>query len=274
MRLALLALSVAAGARALSVGQSVAGAGVAGFLGWAFQGVGPSAEAKAAVAKSPPSKSSRINGLLFGGEPKVALYCGAKVRRESYAPLAQAVAAKLGGDAGVLVLQSPFNVYAFKPTKVAKVLEAYPSVTCVAGHSIGGLWAMEFCRDLHERGAWPAAGLDFFYMGVHGKGISLAPFRGLPFGSVGWSCASEDCTMQRAAEGDVPAYVARTKEELPDGGVVYEIAGGNHEQYGSYGSPGPAQGLAYKGLPATISAEEQCEAVAAAIAATAAREAQ
>ena len=79
--------------------------------------------------------------------------------------------------------------------------------------------------------------------------------------------------MQRAAEGDVPAYVARTKEELPDGCVVYEIAGGNHEQYGSYGSPGPAQGLAYKDLPATISAEEQCEVVAAAIAATAAREA-
>ena len=60
---------------------------------------------------------------------------------------------------------------------------------------------------------WPASGLSFFYMGVHGKGVSLAPFKELPFRNVGWSCASEDCTMLRAAEGDVPAYVARVRDE-------------------------------------------------------------
>ena len=70
---------------------------------------------------------------------------------------------------------------------------------------------------------------------------------------------------------DVPGYVARNAAELPEGGRAYEIAGGNHEQYGSYGSPGLAQGLAYKDLPATISAEAQCELLAAAIADTASR---
>ena len=34
-------------------------------------------------------------------------------------------------------------------------------------------------------------------------------------------------------------------------------AGGNHGQYGSYGSPGMAQGLAYTDLPAKISPEAQ-----------------
>ena len=96
-----------------------------------------------------------------------------------------------------------------------------------------------------------------------------APFRDLPFGRVGWSYASNDCTMRRAAQDDLPAYLAQVREELPPQGVVYEIAGGNHEQYGSYGSPGPAQGLAYKDLPASITEREQRALVAAAIAATA-----
>ena len=121
------------------------------------------------------------------------------------------------------------------------MIEAYPSVTCVAGHSIGGLWAVEFCRDLHAAGKWPSDGLDFFYMGVHGKGLSLAPFKDLTFGKVGYAIASEDGSMQRAAEGDVPGWTARTLLELPPSCTVFEIAGGDHQGYGSYGSPGIAQ---------------------------------
>ena len=124
---------------------------------------------------------------------------------------------KVGG--GVLVLQSPqiagLCVYAVKPPPVAKVLEEFPSIACIAGHSIGGLWAAEFCRDMHAAGQWPDAGLAFVHLGVHGKGISLAPFRQLPFRSVGWAYATNDCTMLRAANGDVQAYVERVVEELP-----------------------------------------------------------
>lgn len=145
------------------------------------------------------------------------------------------------------------------------------SVRCVAGHSIGGLWAAEFCQDLEEAAAWPSAGLSLVYMGVHGRGVSLAPFRELPFSTVTWSYASEDVTMQRAAEGDVAAYIARVgQDELPPGATLLEIAGGNHEQYASYGSPGPAQGLAYKDLPAAISGAAQQQLIAAAMAAAAA----
>ena len=179
-------------------------------------------------------------------------------------PLADAVLQKLEAtpDAGVLILQSPGNIYAFKPASVAKVLEQHPTVTCIAGHSIGGLWAAEFCKDLESAGQWPASGLDFFYMGVHGRGVSLKPFKQLPFRKMGWSYASEDVTFQRAAQGDSGAYLARTNAELPNGATIVWIAGGNHENYGAYGSPGPAQGLAYKDNRATIAPELQHEMVA------------
>ena len=48
------------------------------------------------------------------------------------------------------------------------------------------------CRDLHEADAWPSKGLDFFYIGVHGKSISLEQFGAVPFHKVGWPWASED----------------------------------------------------------------------------------
>ena len=103
-----------------------------GVLLWALQGVGPSEEAKAAMENAQVREVKELNALLFGSNtPTVAIYCGAKVRRESYAPLALAVIKELqkirpGSAYGVLVLQSPFNVYAIKPSTVAAVLEKYP----------------------------------------------------------------------------------------------------------------------------------------------------
>jgi len=271
---AVLIVSAARPSTCFSVGGGLTGAGITAFLGWAFQGVGPSQAAKATIQQGfEPETVQSLNALLFGGpEPVLALFCGAKIRRESYAPLAQDFLEQLGRpEAGVLILQSPFNIYAFKPSSVTKVLNEYPSVECVAGHSIGGLWAAEFCRDLHAAGDWPSGDLSFFHMGVHGKGVSLKPFKELPFRRVGWSYASEDCTLLRAAGGAqaVAAYVEGVRDELPtDRATVYEIPGGNHEQYGSYGSPGFAQGLAYESNPATISEEEQRSIVASALVAT------
>ena len=267
-----------AGPRRAVARQAVAEAagvvGVGGFLAWAFQGVGPSDEAAASIAANPPQEIQELNGLLFGDVPKVALYCGAKIRPESYAPLARRVADEVGG--GVLVLQSPFNVYAFKPATVEKVLSVYPSITCVAGHSIGGLWAAEFCRDLKK---WPANGLSFFFMGVHGSMLDFSQFKALPFSRVGWSVATEDVTMQRCVDDDecdtssseaiADAYIERTRDQFPSSAKLYRIDGGNHEQYGYYGSPSYDKGLAYKDLVAKISAEEQCALVAAALADTA-----
>ena len=261
------------------LGGGLAAAGFGGFLGWAFQGVGPTPGALTILETLPSATIGDLNALQIGsGSPTVAVYCGAKVRPESYAPLAGEILEALNeaegqgeAEGSVLLLQSPFNMYCFKPATVAEVLAAYPSVTCVVGHSIGGLWAAEYCRDLQDDGGWPERGLDFFYMGVHGKSLSLEPFKRLPFRKVAWSYASEDVTLRNAAAGDSAGYLERVKGELPAGAAVVAIEGGNHEQYGSYGSPGYAQGLAYEDLPAKISERDQRTAVAAAIAATAAR---
>jgi len=60
---------------------------VAGFLGWAFQGVGPSPEASAVVERARPADVPKLNGLLFGGSsPKVVIYCGARATRHSRRP--------------------------------------------------------------------------------------------------------------------------------------------------------------------------------------------
>ena len=74
--------------------------------------------------------------------------------------------------------------------------------------------------------------------------------------------------MQNAAGGadGVEEYISKVRGELPPGAAMIEISGGNHEQYGSYGSPGYVQGLAYKDLPAKISEEEQRRVIAQAIA--------
>mmetsp|Transcript_13649 Transcript_13649/g.42204 ORF Transcript_13649/g.42204 Transcript_13649/m.42204 type:complete len:252 (-) Transcript_13649:103-858(-) len=231
MRL-IVALSCCGAAHAF--GPAIGAASVAGFLGWAFQGVGPSKDAAKVCRDAGPSKIRGLNrALLFGnGEPAVALYCGAKVRKASYAPLACAISEKLGGD-GVLVLQSPLNVYAFKPATVEKVLDRYPSVRCVAGHSIGGLWAVEFCRDLVAAGKWPENGLSFYYMGVHGRGVSLEPFRGLPFDKVGWSCASARVgtkvhgAFEMRPESD-PAVDLRAGDRGRDDAAVHRRRGLRH----------------------------------------------
>lgn len=83
MRL-IVALSCCGAAHAF--GPAIGAASVAGFLGWAFQGVGPSKDAAKVCRDAGPSKIRGLNrALLFGnGEPAVALYCGAKVRKASY----------------------------------------------------------------------------------------------------------------------------------------------------------------------------------------------
>lgn len=254
-------------------------AGTASFLGWAFNPVGPSPEAAELVSQYPVIRVPELHGILFGDTdvpPKVAIYAGAKVRPESYAPLAQQIISELEGGGSILILQSPFNVYAFKPVSVQKVLEQYPSIRCISGHSIGGIWAMEYCQDWYDNDnddnspmKFPTNELSFVYLGVHSSVLSLAQFRNIPFRSVGFTYAANDVTLVNAAkkkEESMEQHIARIQsEELPPHAKVYSMKGGNHSQYGSYGSPSYAQGLAYQDLDATISSKEQQSLIAKAI---------
>lgn len=290
--------------------MAVAGATTYAFLGWTFNPVGPSQEAAVCVANAPPIPVPDLNGILFVPDqdqdqsqqiledvrPNVAIYCGAKVRPESYALLAQQIllgmqdsvsvqgdtlasddyddGVEKRGGGGVLVLQSPFNVDAFKPATVQNVLKKFPSIRCIAGHSIGGVWAMAYCQDLFNAGSFPRNEegdefLDFVHLGVHSSVLSLAQFKEIPFRNVGFTYATRDATLIKAAEKNdesVEDHIARMKlEELPESAKMFQIEGGNHSQYGSYGMPSYAQGLAYQDLDATISNKEQRTIIAKAI---------
>jgi len=264
------------------IGAPLAAAGTATFLGWAFKPVGPDEEAAASVSANPPVRVPELNGLLFGDSsvecaPTVAIYCGAKVRPASYALLARQILAEITKResskqaGGVLVLQSPFNIYAFKPASVEKVLAAYPTIKCIAGHSIGGIWAMEYCQKLAESSdsSFPNNALSFVYLGVHSSVLSLAQFRDVPFRSVGYTYATNDVTLRNAAtknDETIERHIARIQtDELPSTAKIYSIDGGNHSQYGSYGMPSYKQGLAYKDLEADLPGAEQRDLVAKAI---------
>ena len=53
----------------------IATAAVGAFLGWAFQGVGPSRDARWALVRTEPKLVPGL-GLLFGSDPTLAIYCG------------------------------------------------------------------------------------------------------------------------------------------------------------------------------------------------------
>ena len=84
--------------------------------------------------------------------PDAALYCGAKVRRESYAPLARRSPRRRlrRARASIAAVSASASTQRSRPMSQCS---RYPTITCVAGHSIGGLWAAEFPHDLHESGA-------------------------------------------------------------------------------------------------------------------------
>jgi len=274
------------------------GTAFVGFLAWAFQGVGPSQEAEAALKSPSMSCSSKAGGLLFEPVGKESLglivfYAGAKIAPASYAPLAQAV---VDLDASMLILQSPPNgsppfqggIYAVKPPSVATVLEdikpsPYDSYV-IAGHSIGGLWAIEYCQDMLDAGTWPQAGskgkkpaIHYCHVGVHGP--DLTKFRELPFASTTYFYATNDWTLKAAQKppADAPdgadvesieEYVARiASSQLPTDSKIVRIDGGNHAQYGSYGLPGRANGYLKDEIEASADMPEkrQHEIVAAAL---------
>ena len=78
----LLVLRVSHHVHAFDAGALVGSFSLGGFLGWAFQGVGPAPSSQAALKVGPAFPVQELKGpcIRIGyGPPKVALYAGAKV---------------------------------------------------------------------------------------------------------------------------------------------------------------------------------------------------
>lgn len=164
------------------------------------------------------------------------IYPGGLVDPMAYAPIARAIAA----EGYFVVLDSaPLNLAVIDPDAAADIIAAYPDIQAwaVGGHSLGGAMAADFTfknpdasDGLALWAAYPAENADLSdrddleVVSIYGTNDGLA-------------------TLE-----DIEA----SKSRLPADTVFVAIEGGNHTQFGSYGT-----GLQNGDNPADISAEEQ-----------------
>jgi hypothetical protein len=204
----------------------IIGLAVMGFVAWANTPARPTAEAFAALKSTDQVKVSQDTRgrLLFepiGTRSGIGLvfYPGARVDPRAYAPLALGIATQ-----GTVVVIEPMllNLAVLSPERAQVIIDSYQGIRAwtIGGHSLGGAMAAHFVR-LHTGeikglillAAYPSAADD----------LSTSS---LPVLSVS---ASRDGLA-------TPAKIAAARPFLPPTTVYRSIEGGNHAQFGSYGT--------------------------------------
>lgn len=202
----------------------------------------PQPEALAALERSALVDVQRDGWLVFrprdvSPRTGLILYPGGLVDPRAYAPAAHQIAA-----AGYLVVipPMPVNLAVFAANRAADVMSAFPEVAqwAVGGHSLGGAMAAQFTADNPERvaglalwAAYPPGGADLsrqalVVVSVYGTRDGLSTL----------------------------AEIEASRAQLPANTTFVEIEGGNHAQFGWYGTQ--------KGdLPATLGHEAQQEQI-------------
>ena len=209
-----------------------------GFVAWASTAAQPMPEALSALQSDSQVTVSHNGWWVFepaGGMPSTGLifYPGAKVDPRAYAPAAHKMAA---GGYLVVIPPMPLNLAIFAPGKASDVLQAYPDIKhwAVGGHSLGGAMAAQFAHD-------------------HPGEVQ---------GLVLWAAYPPDSSSLSAYNGKVvsisgtndglatTAKVEASHKLLPADTRYVVIQGGNHAQFGWYGSQDGDN-------PATTSREDQ-----------------
>ncbi len=140
----------------------------------------------------------------------------------------------------VVVVSMPLNLAVFGVDKAGEVIKAFPEVSswAVGGHSLGGSMAAQYALD------HPAAVKGLVFWASY-PAASLADRRDLAILSV---AGSRDGLA-------TPAVIEGNKSLLPPTTVYVTIEGGDHAQFGSYGSQSGDN-------PASIPAEQQWQETA------------
>jgi dienelactone hydrolase len=164
-------------------------------------------------------------GLIF--------YPGGLVDPAAYAPMMTALA-----DQGItsIVVPMPLDLAVFGIERATEVIAAHPQIGkwIIGGHSLGGVMAAQFVkRHPHSMGgivflaSYPSDGADLSDLSLS----AIAVF------------ASKDGLITNET-------IQRTRKLMPAGTTEISIDGGNHSQFGNYGTQrGDGQ--------ATITREEQ-----------------
>jgi hypothetical protein len=216
-----------------------------GFVIWAITPAGPMPEAMKALQSDVEVQVETEPWLVFrplADDPMagLALYPGGHVDPRSYAPAARALA-----EQGYLVaiVPMPLNLAVLAPDRAAEVMAAFPEIDrwAVGGHSLGGAMAARFAYQSPNTidglvlwAAYPASTDD----------LSSFPL----------VVTSISATRDGLA---TPDKIAASRPLLPGGTRWVVIEGGNHAQFGSYGSQ-RGDGTA------TISRDEQQRQIVAA----------
>ena len=204
----------------------IIGLAVGGFVAWANTPAQPSAEAYAAMKSNDDVKVSldAAGRLLFepiGPQNGIGfiLYPGARVDPRAYAPLARGIAA---GGSVVVIAPMLLNLAVLSPERAQDIIDTYQGIRTwvIGGHSLGGSMAARFAR-LHTK---EVGGLVLWASYPASADELSTSF--LPVLSV---TASRDGLA-------TPAKITAARVLLPPTTIYSPIEGGNHSQFGSYGT--------------------------------------
>lgn len=169
-------------------------------------------------------------------QPNVIFYPGGLVDPKSYAPLAHKLA-----DAGhrVYIASMPLNLALMGQNKADDFIAEHPEESYViGGHSLGGVFASRYAAEHLDQ----LEGI--FFLAAYAEKAGTLEDAKLPVLQV---TASNDGVLDWEAWG-------KGKRYMPSSTQYVTIEGGNHGQFGSYGTQ--------KGdRPASIKPEEQLEQV-------------
>ena len=172
-----------------------------------------------------PMNADYTTGFIF--------YPGGRVNYLAYAPYAHAIAAQ---GYLVVIVPMPLNLAVFGVNAANGVIAAYSNVTAwaIGGHSLGGSMAAQFIHDNPNKVEELALWASYPPSGVNLSALNIAAV-----------------TIHGTNDGLVSSkQIDDSLKQLPSETVRVEISGGNHAQFGWYGSQSGDR-------PATISREQQ-----------------
>lgn len=199
-------------------------AGTAGFVIWGSTPLGPMSEALTALESGSEVAVTTDRWLTFtpteAATTGLIFYPGGRVDPRAYAPTAHALA-----EEGVLVVivPMPLNLAVLAPNRAQAVIDAHPEIDtwAIGGHSLGGAMAARFADEHPER----IEGL-VLWASYPAESNRLADQGSLAVVSI-----------YATADGlATPAKIKASRPLLPPQTKWVEIAGGNHAQFGWYGS--------------------------------------
>jgi hypothetical protein len=209
-------------------------------------GSAPQASALSAMQSSPAVTVTTDRWLSFSPtdtHPTVGFifYPGGKVDEQAYAPVLHDIAAE-----GYLVINipMPFDLAVFGSNKAQKVITAYPEIKAwaIGGHSLGGVMAVEYAVDHLDQIDGVALWASYPAENTSLVGTDLAV--------ISISGTLDGLSTPDKIEASIPL--------LPENTAWVPIEGGNHAQFGDYGTQS-------RDLTAEISPAEQQKQIVSAM---------